>query len=47
MGIPATGRRVMLKGIDLFRLRDGKIASLWQEINLMGILQQITAPTRG
>jgi predicted ester cyclase len=44
MGIPATGRRVTLKGIDLFRLVDGRIADLWQEIDLMGILQQISAP---
>lgn len=44
MGIPATGRRVTLKGIDLFRLREGKIADLWQEIDMMGILQQISAP---
>jgi predicted ester cyclase len=44
MGIPATGRRVMLKGIDLFHLREGKIIDLWQEIDIMGILQQISAP---
>lgn len=47
MGIPATGRRVTLKGIDIFRLREGKIADLWQEIDLMSILQQISAPTWG
>jgi predicted ester cyclase len=47
MGIPATGRRVILKGIDLFHLREEKIATLWQEIDLMGILQQITASPRG
>ena len=44
MGIPATGRRVTLKGIDLFRLDEGKIAALWQEIDIMSILQQISAP---
>ena len=44
MGIPASGRRVTLKGIDLFRLVEGKIADLWQEIDIMGILQQISAP---
>jgi len=44
MGIPATGRCVTLKGIDLFRLREGKITNLWQEIDIMGILQQISAP---
>jgi predicted ester cyclase len=42
MGIPATGRRVTLKGIDIFRLAGGKIADLWQEMDMLGILQQIS-----
>lgn len=41
MGIPATGQRVTIKGIDIFRLAGGKIADLWQEMDIMGILQQI------
>ena len=45
MGIPATGRRVTVKGIDIFRLAEGKIADLWQEMDIMGILQQISVPT--
>ena len=44
MGIPATGQQVMVKGIDIFRLSGGKIADLWQEIDIMGILQQLSAP---
>lgn len=43
MGIPATHRRITLKGIDIVRVEDGKIADLWQEIDLVGILQQISA----
>lgn len=45
MGIPATGQRITLKGIDIFRLAEGKIADVWQEIDIIGILQQISAPT--
>ena len=45
MGIPATGRQVTVKGIDIFRLAGDKIADLWQEIDIMGILEQISAPT--
>ena len=45
MGIPATGRRVTVKGIAIFRLADGKIADLWQEMDIIGLLQQICAPT--
>lgn len=42
MGIAATGQRITLKGIDIFRLAGGKIADLWQEIDMLGILQQIS-----
>lgn len=45
MGIPATGQRITLKGIDIFRLAENEIADLWQEIDIMGILQQLSAPT--
>jgi predicted ester cyclase len=44
MGIPATGQRITVKGIDIFRLAEGKIADLWQEMDLLGILQQISVP---
>ncbi|GIK36508.1 MAG: hypothetical protein BroJett011_03410 [Chloroflexota bacterium] len=47
MGIPATGQRITLKGIDIFRLAGGKIADLWQEIDILGILQQISIPSEG
>jgi steroid delta-isomerase-like uncharacterized protein len=42
MGIPATGQRITLKEIDIFRLAEGKIADLWQEMDKLGILQQIS-----
>lgn len=45
MGIPATGRQVTVKGVDIFRLAEGKIADLWQEIDIIGILQQLSTPT--
>ena len=45
MGIPATGQRVTVKGIDIFRLAEGKIVDLWQEMDLLHVLQQISAPT--
>jgi steroid delta-isomerase-like uncharacterized protein len=47
MGIPATGQRITLKGIDIVRLTEGKIADLWQEMDLLDILQQISAPASG
>jgi steroid delta-isomerase-like uncharacterized protein len=47
MGIPASNRLITLKVIDIFRLAEGKIADLWQEIDIMGILEQISTPPRG
>ncbi|MBE7474006.1 MAG: hypothetical protein DPW09_04070 [Anaerolineae bacterium] len=47
MGIPATHQRITLKGIDIFRLAEGKIADLWQEMDILGILQQISGPLPG
>lgn len=40
-GVPATGRRVVTKGIAIWRLRDGKIVELWVQVNEADILRQI------
>ncbi|HMK16387.1 MAG TPA: ester cyclase, partial [Methanomicrobiales archaeon] len=50
MGLPPTGKQIAMTGIEIFRLRDGKIAELWGEANLMGLMQQLgilPAPPRG
>lgn len=44
MGFAATRRRITSKGIDIFRVEDGKIVDLWQEMDMLDILQQISAP---
>jgi steroid delta-isomerase-like uncharacterized protein len=41
MGLPPTGKRIAMTGIEIFRVRDGKIAELWGEANLMGLMQQL------
>jgi steroid delta-isomerase-like uncharacterized protein len=41
MGLPPTGKEIRMTGIEIFRLRDGKIAELWGEANLMGLMQQL------
>jgi predicted ester cyclase len=43
MGIPPTGKRVKVSGIDIFRLTGGKIVERWAEIDTPGMLQQIGA----
>jgi ketosteroid isomerase-like protein len=41
MGLPPTGKRIAMTGIEIFRLRDRKIEELWGEANLMGLMQQL------
>lgn len=41
MGLPATGKPITMTGIEIFRIEDGKIAELWGEANLLGLMQQL------
>ena len=41
MKIPATGKRIRVKGIELFRIADGKIAEIWAVMDNLGMLQQL------
>lgn len=43
MGLPASGNRVLVTGIDIARLRDGKIAEIWANWDSAGLLRQLTA----
>src|SRR5262249_40928746 len=42
-GVPATGRSVELRGINMFRVRDGRVVEQWAELDMLGLLQQIGA----
>lgn len=42
-GIPATGKKVSLAGINVERLKDGKIIEHWSHFDLAGLLKQITS----
>ena len=33
MGIPPTGRRVVMRSVDIWRVRDGRFAEHWDELN--------------
>lgn len=46
-GIPATGRTVRLKGIDILRIADGKIAERWGASDELGLLQQLVDRRQG
>jgi steroid delta-isomerase-like uncharacterized protein len=43
MGMPATGRRVTLTGIDILRIVDGRIVERWGEFGAAEMLQQLGA----
>jgi len=41
MGLPPTGRPITMTGIEIFRIENDKIAELWGEANLIGLMQQL------
>lgn len=43
MGIPATGKEIMLTSIMISRITDGKIAEEWQEFDGYSFMQQLGA----
>ena len=40
-GVPATGRSVEIRGINVFRIEAGRVVEQWTELDLLGLLQQI------
>ncbi len=40
-GIPATGKKFTSTGLVLYEMKDGKIYRSWQELDLIGILNQL------
>lgn len=41
MGVPATGRRIEMSGIDIVRFEAGKAAEHWGEFDQVGMFQQL------
>lgn len=41
MGIPATNKQITMRGITIDRLEGGKIVEEWNEIDNMGMMQQL------
>lgn len=44
-GHTATGNRVEIRGVDIFRVRDGKFSEIWHVEDLMALFAQITPAT--
>jgi len=50
MGIPATGKQVVISGVSIHRIATGKIAEGWINFDALGMMQQlgvIPAPGQG
>jgi steroid delta-isomerase-like uncharacterized protein len=41
MGIPATGKKVSIRGLQLSKFRDGKMVERWGSSDQLGMLQQL------
>ena len=40
-GAPATGRKISVSGINVYRIEDGKIAQEWEQMDSLGMLGQL------
>ena len=40
-GIAATGRQVMVPGVDIYRIAGGKFVELWACLDTLGLMQQL------
>jgi len=40
-GIPPTGKQISVRGINMYTIKDGKISREWEQMNSLGMLQQI------
>ena len=43
MGVPPTGKRVTMTGIDIYRIEQGRIAEFWCSEDELGLLRQLGA----
>jgi steroid delta-isomerase-like uncharacterized protein len=41
LGLPPTGKRVLVSGISIERIKDGRIVERWLEMDQMSLLQQL------
>jgi steroid delta-isomerase-like uncharacterized protein len=40
-GVAATGKQIGITGISIYRLREGRIVEVWEELDLLGMWQQL------
>ncbi len=40
-GVPATGRRISLGGITIYRFAEGRVVEAWEQLDLLGMWRQL------
>jgi steroid delta-isomerase-like uncharacterized protein len=43
MGIPASGQKVRVEGMNFYRLKDGRVTDIWTQFDGVGMMQQLGA----
>ena len=43
MGIPPTGKEITMTAIDMVRIASGKMVEHWEEVDMLGVMQQLGA----
>src|SRR5436190_7142778 len=41
MGLPPTGERINITGMDIWRAANGKLAEHWDQMDFLGMMQQL------
>jgi steroid delta-isomerase-like uncharacterized protein len=41
MGVPGTGKTLTLHGVNIFRIKDGRIVERWGRLDQLAVLQQL------
>lgn len=41
MGVPGTGKHVVLDGITVFRVVDGRVTERWSVLDMLGVMRQL------
>jgi steroid delta-isomerase-like uncharacterized protein len=43
MGIPPSGKQIVAKGVEIHRIKDGKVVETWDFMDYLGIMTQLGA----
>ena len=41
LGMPATGKQIQVSGIDVFRVQDGRLVEMWQNMDTFGMMRSL------